>query len=41
MLTALRRANQYAADSVTKRGTQTSYATAEGLSLLLREPDED
>ena len=41
VLTALRRANQYAADSVTKRGTQTSYATAEGLSLLLQEPDED
>ena len=39
VLTALRRANRYSADSVTRRGTQTSYATAESFALLLEDSD--
>ncbi|USR79326.1 PfkB family carbohydrate kinase [Arcanobacterium pinnipediorum] len=34
VLESLRKANRYAADSVTKLGTQTSYATAEELAQL-------
>lgn len=36
---ALRMANMYAADSVTKRGTQTSYATAAQFTEKLKEAD--